>query len=99
MSIEKYHNYATVVYRSFAPSNWQETLFSLRGVDVEISPLHVHNSHPHFHVILKFNRSKSIVEAVEFIERFGGNGITIIKCVNSWRNYLIKGDWSSEKHG
>ena len=51
------------------------------------------------YVILKFDRSKSVLEALEFIERFGGNGITIIKCVNSWRDYLIKGDWSSEKHG
>ena len=93
MSLQKHCNYATIVYQSFAPSNWQHILRHLDDVNFEISSLHQHNMHPHYHVVLSFRSPTHIVNAIEICESFGGNGITIIDSVDSWKSfykYLFK---------
>jgi len=87
-------NYATIVYPESAPENWQEILAG-HFVPAFISPLHCDDVNPtgekkkaHYHVILMYDSVKTLEQATEMCETFGGVGCDPVKSIRGYARYL-----------
>lgn len=87
-------NFTTIVYPESAPSDWIEQLESL-FIPALISPLHDSDVNPtgeqkkpHYHVILMFDNVKTLAQAKEICESFGGVGCEKVNSLRGVARYL-----------
>lgn len=87
-------NFTTIVYPESAPSDWIEQLESL-FIPSLISPLHDSDVNPtgeqkkpHYHVILMFDNVKTLAQAKEICELFGGVGCEKVNSIRGVARYL-----------
>ena len=87
-------NFATVVYPESAPEDWQEIL-SQQFVPCFISPLHDKDLNPtgepkkpHYHVIVMYEGKKSLDQAKDLFDMFGGVGCEVIQSIRGYARYL-----------
>lgn len=87
-------NYATVVYPESMPDDWLVTL-GKSCLEIYISPLHQFDINPtgekkkpHYHVLICHDGVKSLEQAKEFINTFGGVGCEVVKSKRGYARYL-----------
>lgn len=87
-------NFATIVYKESAPSNWQEILAE-ELVPVLISPYHDKDINPtgevkkpHWHVLIMFDGVKSLRQAQAIVNKIGGVGCRMINSLRGYARYL-----------
>lgn len=87
-------NYATVIYPESAPSNWKE-LLQEQMIPCFISPIHDSDLNPdgekkkpHYHVLILFDGVKTIDQAKEIINSFGGVGCERVNSIRGYARYL-----------
>lgn len=87
-------NFATVVYMDSAPHNWIDLLQGL-CVQSFISPYHDKDKNPngelkkhHYHVMMMYDSVKTIEQAKENFEKFGGVGCEVINSTRGYARYL-----------
>jgi hypothetical protein len=87
-------SYATIVYPDSAPENWIDILTQFH-ISAFISPLHDKDINPtgepkkpHYHVLLMFEGKKSVPQALEVFEAFGGVGCEIVNSQRGYARYL-----------
>ena len=87
-------NFATVVYPESAPEDWKEIL-SQQFVPCFISPLHDKDLNPtgepkkpHYHVIVMYEGKKSLDQAKDLFDMFGGVGCEVIQSIRGYARYL-----------
>lgn len=96
-------NFATVVYPESAPEDWLNTLAEAK-TPVFVSPLHEFDKNPtgedkkpHFHVLVAYEGKKSMAQAREFFQTFGGVGVEVVQSLRGYARYLCHLD-NPEKH-
>lgn len=96
-------NFACVVYPDSAPDNWQ-TIIAESKIPCFISPLHDSDKNPtgedkkaHYHVLTMYDTVKTVEQASEFFESFGGVGHEVVSSVRAYARYLCHLD-NPEKH-
>lgn len=87
-------NFACVVYPDSAPSNWLD-IISEAKIAVFVSPLHDKDKNPtgedkkpHYHVLVAYERQKSIEQASDFFKSFGGVGCEVVQSLRGYARYL-----------
>lgn len=87
-------SYATIVYPESAPENWLDILRELK-FNVLVSPLHDKDVNPdgeikkaHYHVLMLFDGVKSVEQATEIRDTFGGVGFENVNSVRGYARYL-----------
>lgn len=87
-------NFATVIYPESAPSNWKE-LLQEQMIPCFISPIHDSDLNPdgekkkpHYHVLILFDGVKTIDQAKEIINSFGGVGCERVNSIRGYARYL-----------
>lgn len=94
----RYRGFATVVYPESAPDNWLDTIREAK-IPVFVSPLHDKDINPtgepkkpHFHVLVYYEGKKSLEQAREFFESFGGVGCEVVQSLRGYTRYLCHMD-------
>lgn len=91
---KRYRNFACVVYPDSAPENWREIISDAK-LPVFVSPLHDKDVNPtgepkkpHHHVVAMYEGKKSVEQAKEFFESFGGVGCEVVNSARAYARYL-----------
>lgn len=87
-------NFATVIYKESAPSNWREIL-EQEFIPAFISPYHDsdinangENKKPHWHVLIMFDSVKTTEQAKEIFNKIGGVGCEKVNSLRGYARYL-----------
>ncbi len=93
-------NFACVVYPDSAPSDWLD-IISESKIPVMISPLHDKDFNPsrlpngdpepkkpHYHVMACYDNKKTMEQAKEFFDSFGGVGCEVVNSLRGYARYL-----------
>lgn len=92
--VQRYRNFATIVYLDSAPEGWLEKL-SETHIQAFVSPLHDKDVNPtgepkkaHYHVMIMFDGVKTREQAKEICDLIGGVGIEILSTTRGYARYL-----------
>ncbi len=92
--INRTRNYACVVYPESAPENWKKIIGESK-VPVLISPLHDKDKNAtgedkkaHYHIMVMYEGPKTVEQASEFFNSFGGVGCEVVKSARAYARYL-----------
>lgn len=87
-------NFAAIVYPDSAPDNWLDIIAESK-TPIFVSPLHEFDKNPtgepkkpHFHVLVAYEGKKSMTQAREFIQSFGGVGLEVVQSLRGYSRYL-----------
>ena len=87
-------NYATVVYPESAPADWLEIL-KKNMIPCFVSPLHDKDVNPdgtpkkaHYHVQILFDNVKTLEQAKQIFQSFGGVGCERVNSLRGYARYL-----------
>ena len=108
-SVQRYRNFATVVYPESAPKDWKDTISKL-AIPGFISPLHDKDVNPtgepkkpHYHVLIMFDGKKSKEQVSVVFGSFGGVGCEVVNSARGYARYLChldnpeKAQYSTDK--
>lgn len=105
MSVSRTRNYACVLYPESADPNWR-SIISESHVPCFVSPFHDKDCNPdgeikkaHYHIMVMYDSVKTLEQAQDFFQSFGGVGCEVVNSVRSYARYLCHLDNPEpEKH-
>lgn len=97
-TVQRYRNFATVLYPESAPQDWKDILMKY-AIPGFISPLHDKDVNPtgepkkpHYHIMLMFEGKKTKDQVSLIFKSFGGVGCEDIKSARGYARYLCHKD-------